>query len=118
MIGSFFYALSFSSSWILAGLAALPLIWWLLRLTPPRPETVPFPPASLLLGLRAKEKTPIRSPWWLTLLRMLVAAAVIAAVAGPVIKPVTGAPQTAAEPLVVAVDNGWAAASRWRARQA
>jgi hypothetical protein len=118
MIGTFFYSLSFSSSWILAGLAALPLIWWLLRLTPPRPETVPFPPASLLLGLRAKEKTPIRSPWWLTLLRMLIAAAVIAALAGPVIKPVTSATQTAAEPLIVAVDNGWAAASRWRARQA
>jgi hypothetical protein len=117
MIGSLFYALSFSSSWMLAGFAALPLIWWLLRLTPPRPETVPFPPASLLLGLRAKERTPVRSPWWLTLLRMLVAAAVIAALAGPTIKPVTGAPETAAEPLVVAVDNGWAAASRWRARQ-
>src|SRR5262249_35049496 len=74
MIGSVFYSLSFSSTWILAGLAALPLIWWLLRLTPPRPETVPFPPASLLLGLHAREKTPIRSPWWLTLLRMLIAA--------------------------------------------
>ena len=112
MIGSFFYSLSFSSAWILAGLAALPVIWWLLRLTPPRPETVPFPPASLLLGLHAREKTPIRSPWWLTLLRMIIAATVIAALAGPVIKPVTSATQTAAEPLVVAVDNGWAAASR------
>src|SRR5262249_5038557 len=78
----------------------------------------PFPPASLLLGLHAREKTPIRSPWWLTLLRMLIAAAVIAALAGPVIKPVTGATQTAAKPLVVAVDNGWGAASRWRTRQA
>jgi hypothetical protein len=118
MMGSVFYSLSFSSSWILAGLAALPLIWWLLRLTPPRPETVPFPPASLLLGLRPKEKTPIRSPWWLTLLRMLIAAAVIAALAGPVIKPLTGATQAVPVPLVVTIDNGWAAASRWRTRQA
>jgi len=49
-------ALSFASPWILAGLAALPVILWLLQFTPPRPQTVPFPPASLLLGLRAREK--------------------------------------------------------------
>jgi hypothetical protein len=49
---------------------------------------------------------------------MLVAAAVIAALAGPVIKPLSGALQAAQEPLVVVVDNGWAAASRWRTRQA
>jgi hypothetical protein len=49
---------------------------------------------------------------------MIIAAAVIAALAGPVIKPVNSVAQTAAEPLVVAVDNGWAAASRWGTRQA
>ncbi|MBI4724051.1 MAG: DUF4159 domain-containing protein [Rhodomicrobium sp.] len=111
-------ALQFTSPWMLAGLAALPLIWWLLRLTPPRPETVPFPPASLLLGLKPRERTPVRSPWWLTLLRMLVVAAVIAALAGPIIKPRTGAAPAVSQPLLAVVDNGWAAGSRWAARQA
>ena len=54
--------LTFTYPWMLAGLAALPVIWLLLRLTPPRPATVPFPPASLLLGLRANEKDPDPQP--------------------------------------------------------
>lgn len=109
--------LAFTSPWMLAGLAALPAIWLLLRLMPPRPKTIPFPPASLLLGLRANEKTPVRSPWWLTLLRIAIAAAVIAALAGPVIKPQSAATAAISEPLAVVVDNSWAAASRWAKRQ-
>ncbi len=111
-------SLSFATPWMLAGLAALPVIWWLLRLTPPRPETVAFPPTSLLLGIKAKEKTPVRSPWWLTALRMLVAAAVIGALAGPFIKPPASASTALSQPLLVVVDNGWAAGSRWTTRKA
>ncbi len=110
-------ALSFACPWMLAGLAALPVIWLLLRLMPPRPRTVPFPPASLLLGLRGKEKTPIRSPWWLTLLRMIIATSVIAALAGPIVKPQSAATASISRPLAVVVDNGWTAASRWARRQ-
>ena len=47
MIGS----LGFLSPWLLVALAALPLIWLILRLTPPRPRQVEFPPTRLLLGL-------------------------------------------------------------------
>ena len=111
-------SLSFAAPWMLAGLAALPVIWWLLRLMPPRPETVAFPPTSLLLGLKAKERTPVRSPWWLTVVRMLVAAAVIGALAGPFIKPPASASTALGGPLLVVVDNGWAAGSRWAARKA
>ncbi|KAI95036.1 RNA-binding protein [Rhodomicrobium udaipurense JA643] len=111
-------SLSFSAPWMLAGLAALPLIWWLLRATPPRPDTVSFPPTSILIGLKHREKTPVRSPWWLTALRILVAAAVIGALAGPHIKPPATASATLAQPLLVVVDNGWQSASRWAARRA
>ncbi len=110
-------SLSFAAPWMLAGLAALPVIWWLLRLTPPRPESVTFPPTSLLLGLKAREKTPVRSPWWLTALRMLVAIAVIGALAGPQIKPPASASTALSQPLLVVVDNGWTAGSRWAARR-
>ncbi len=111
-------SLTFTTPWMLAGLAALPVIWWLLRLTPPRPQTIAFPPTSLLLGLKARETTPIRSPWWLMALRMLIAAAVIGALAGPVMKPPSEASAALAQPLLVVVDNGWTAGSRWAARQA
>lgn len=117
MTASLFGALSFASPWMLAGLASLPVIWLLLRLMPPRPRTVPFPPASLLLGLRGNERTPVRSPWWLTLLRIMIATAVIAALAGPVIKPHSAATATISQPIAVVVDNGWAAGSRWAKRQ-
>ena len=111
-------SIGFTAPWLLLGLAALPIIWWLLRLTPPRPEAVTFPPTSILLDIKAREKTPASSPWWLTALRMLVAAAVIAALAGPVMKPRASVSAALGEPLLVVVDNGWAAGSRWAARQA
>ena len=62
--------IAFLQPWILAGLLALPLIWLLLRLSPPAPRRVAFPPLALLLRLVAPEETPARTPWWLLLLRL------------------------------------------------
>jgi len=117
MIAGALQSLSFSAPWMLTGLFALPLIWWLLRATPPRPDTVSFPPTSILIGLKHREKTPVRSPWWLTLLRMAVVAAVIGALAGPHVKPQATAATSLPQPLLVVVDNGWPSASRWAARR-
>jgi hypothetical protein len=98
---------------ILFALLALPLIWLLLRVTPPKPRTESFPPTRLLLEIARKEEQPARTPWWLILLRCLVAAAVILALAGPVYKPSTEqAPGSG--PLLIVVDNSWAAAPNWR----
>ena len=58
---SWFTSLSFGAPWVLAGLAVLPVIFWLLRVTPPAPTRVVFPPLRLLLGLPAKEETPAAS---------------------------------------------------------
>ena len=41
-------SLSFGAPLVLAGLLALPVIWWLLKLTPPRPQTEAFPPLRIL----------------------------------------------------------------------
>jgi hypothetical protein len=101
---------------LLFGLLSLPIIWWLLRFTPPRPQEVAFPPIRLLLGLRSEEETPSRSPWWLTALRILIAALIIVALAGPVFNP-QREPLGANRPLLLIVDNGWASASRWQQRQ-
>src|SRR5680860_1553084 len=80
-------ALGFLQPWILVTLAALPAIWWLLRFTPPSPQVVVFPPTRLLKDLKSTEETPSHSPWWLTLLRMLLAALLILALARPVLNP-------------------------------
>src|SRR5918992_5270497 len=111
-----FGALAFLNPWLLAGLAALPIIYWLLRTVPPRPKQVAFPPTRILVGLETKEKTPAKTPWWLTLIRMLAATLVILALSEPVLNPTREIPLKGTGPVVVVVDNGWAAASRWTLR--
>lgn len=44
--------LAFGAPAILIGLIALPIIWWLLRVTPPRPVTEIFPPLKILAQLQ------------------------------------------------------------------
>ncbi|MCZ6509303.1 MAG: BatA domain-containing protein, partial [Alphaproteobacteria bacterium] len=66
--------LSFTAPWILAGLVTLPILWWLLRAVPPAPRRVSFPAIRLLFGLEQREETPHRTPWWLLLLRLCLAA--------------------------------------------
>lgn len=108
--------LSFGAPWILAALLVLPAIWWLLRVTPPLPRRVIFPPLRLLLGLKGDEETPAQTPWWLLLLRLLAAACVIVALADPLLgksPPIAGS-----GPMILFIDNGWTAAANWEARLA
>ncbi|EJW11585.1 membrane protein, putative [Rhodovulum sp. PH10] len=107
--------LAFAQPLILLGLAALPLLWWLLRLVPPRPRRVAFPPTRLLFDIAPKEETPSRTPWWLTLLRLLLAALVIFAAAGPMWRPPVAA-GTGNAPLAVLIDDGWSSAASFDAR--
>ncbi len=106
-------ALTFANPAALVALLALPVIWWLLRAVPPRPRTVRFPPFRILLGLKPKEEEAARTPWWLVALRLMLAALVILAVAGPRIPPPSRISLTAGGPLLVVVDDGWAAARNW-----
>jgi hypothetical protein len=109
--------LAFATPAVLIALAALPLIWWLLKLTPPRPKTEVFPPLRILAGVLKRDETPSKSPWWLTLLRMMLAALVIFALADPVLNPRNASLSTAG-PLVLVVDNGWATVADWERRVA
>lgn len=104
--------LAFGSPWLLLALLALPVIWWLLRLTPPRPRTELFPPLKILARLVKREETPAKSPWWLTLLRLLMAALAILAMAAPVWNPQQAALKSEG-PVLVVIDNGWASAQQW-----
>ena len=107
--------IAFVSSWVLLALAALPLIWWLLRLTPPKPKEEAFPPTRLLSQLPKQEETPAHSPWWLVLLRLAMAALIILAMAGPIWNPqkpvVNGS-----GPLLIVVDNSWASGASWQSQ--
>ncbi|HEX3161338.1 MAG TPA: DUF4159 domain-containing protein [Pseudolabrys sp.] len=113
MIGAL--PLGFAQPLVLLGLLSLPVLWWLLRLVPPRPRQIDFPPTRLLFEIAPKEETPSRTPWWLTLLRLTLAALVIIAAAGPLWNPPLATANRAA-PLLILLDDGWPAAAAWDSR--
>src|SRR6266436_8828476 len=102
--------LGFAQPLVLLGLLSLPVLWWLLRLVPPRPRRIAFPPTRLLFDIAPKEDTPARTPWWLTLLRLLLATLVIIAAAGPLWNPPV-ATSTGAAPIALLIDDSWTAAA-------
>lgn len=108
-------SLGFTEPLVLTGLITLPALWWLLRLIPPRPRRIDFPPTRLLFAIAPREETPARTPWWLTVLRLALAATIIIAAAGPLWHPPLAATKTQA-PLAILLDDGWTAASTWEAR--
>jgi len=113
MIGSL--PLGFAQPLVLFGLLTLPVLWWLLRLVPPRPRRIDFPPTRLLFEIAPKDETPARTPWWLTLLRLMLAALLIIAAAGPLWNPPLATAKRAS-PLLILIDDGWPAAAEWDKR--
>ena len=109
------FSLAFSAPWVLLALAGAPLLYLLLRVTPPPPQRVAFPPLKLILDLKKPDATPARTPLWLLLLRMTLAALVVFAMAGPVYSP-TGAPVAKNGPLLLLIDDFWTAAPDWPLR--
>lgn len=107
--------LAFTAPLALIGLIALPVIWVLIRITPPRPQRIPFPPIRILLSLRPQDETPARTPWWLLALRLALAALAIVAMAGPLWNPPVSSGSDHAPTLVV-VDDGWSAAPAFQKR--
>ncbi len=107
--------LAFAAPLVLTALALLPALYLLLRITPPRPRQVAFPPLRLILDLPPREETPARTPWWLLLLRLAIAAFVILAMAGPIWNPLPPG-EGAKGPLLLILDDGWPAAPTWSQR--
>ena len=94
----------------LLGLLALPIIWWILRITPPRPKQAEFPPLRILQDVITDEETPDSTPLWLLLFRLLLAALIAVALAAPIM---SAKPDQTARPLVLVIDTGWDAAAHW-----
>ena len=111
---AFLGPLGFTSPLLLIGLLALPVLWFLLRATPPAPVRRRFPGIFLLLGLKDEDAQAERTPWWLLVLRMAALAAAIVGFAGPVLNPDPIVP--ARGPLLILEDGSWASARDWSAR--
>ncbi len=107
-------ALAFAAPWMLTALAILPLLWWLLKVTPPTPRRIRFPPVRILMELRRREETPHKTPPWLLLLRLALASLMVLALAKPLLNP--GTNLAGSGPLLIIVDDGWTAARNWQAR--
>ncbi len=96
---------------ILSALIALPVIWYILRITPPAPKTIFFPATRFLKGLVSEEQTPSKSPWWILLLRLIIAALIIFGLANPVVNPANSI--SGYGPVRLVMDNSWASAQTW-----
>jgi hypothetical protein len=102
---------AFLQPWVLAGLLFLPALWFLLRITPPAPKRVIFAPYRFLADLIETDKTTSKTPWPLLLLRMLILALIITALAKPVLNPNETLPSNG--PIRLIIDNSWPAAQTW-----
>lgn len=105
------FGIGFTAPWLLLGLAALPILWILLRAVPPAPIRRLFPGVTLLLGLKDDEQVTDSTPWWLLLMRMIAVAAVILGLAGPVLNPKTEV--AGSGPILFLLDSSWAGAAAW-----
>ncbi|NQV99126.1 MAG: DUF4159 domain-containing protein [Rhodospirillales bacterium] len=108
-------ALTFAYPAALFGFAVLAVIWWFLRLTPPAPLRVAFPPVRLLANLIQQEESPARTPLWLLLLRLALASAIILSVAHPLLD--AHAPLQNQGPVYILLDDDWVAATDWDKRR-
>src|SRR5258706_16201354 len=87
MFAGLITGLTFGAPYVLWALAALPVIYWLLRVTPPAPKPIAFPPLRLLFGFKSSEETPAPTPLWLLLLRLLPAATALLPLPAPLYDP-------------------------------
>lgn len=102
--------IGFGAPWLLLALAALPILWLILRAVPPAPVKRRFPGVVLLLGLQDDDTVSDRTPWWLLLLRMLAVAAIIVGLAQPVLNP-EDTRSAGDGPVLIVLDGSWAGAS-------
>ncbi len=116
VFSSLYSTLGFATPAALLGLFSLPIIWWLLRFIPPKPQSIAFPPVRILLEVIQKKETPDKTPWWLLLLRLLLISAIIIGVSYPLLSDALRVGRGAG-PLLVVLDDGWASAHHWAERQ-
>ena len=103
----------FGAPLALLGLIALPIIWYILRATPPTPKQAALPSLRLLDDYQPRDETPAKTPWWILLLRLVAAAAAILGLALPIYAPGAKSGAVVDGPVLVVIDDGWTSAQRW-----
>ena len=96
----------------LLGLLSLPLIWWILKITPPRPRKLFFPPLRLLQQIQTEEETPNATPLWLLLFRLGLVSLIVFALSLPIIQQAEGIND---RPITLVLDTHWASGANWNA---
>jgi hypothetical protein len=107
--------LAFLYPGVLAGLLALPLVYFLLRVIPPAAKRVILPTTRFLHNLEQKNPPTQQTPWWIVLLRLLLLALLIIGLAHPVLHPAEKLEGSG--DIILIVDNGWAASQTWAEQQ-
>jgi len=106
---------TFTAPWALMGFLVIPAIWWLVRVYPPVPSKITFPAIRFLVGLGGDEASPSTAPWWLLLLRCFIGVFIVLSVAGPIVN--NSARLDGTGPLLLIIDDTWAAAESWELRK-
>ena len=94
----------------LIGLLVLPLIWLILRISPPAPKQQAFPPIDILRGVETDEETPNATPWWLLIYRMAMVALAVFALSLPLLQRDT---DDGSAPLTLVMDDSALSAPAW-----
>jgi len=105
--------LAFAAPLVLGALVLLPALYYVLRVTPPPPQRVIFPPTALFLQENQVPSEALRTPWWIVLLRLVLLAAVILAASGPVWRPPLSSGNG---PVLIVLDDTWPAGPHWTQR--
>lgn len=107
----------FAAPYALIFLLGLPLLWFVLRATPPQPRTADLPSLALFEDLAHREETPDKTPWWIILLRLLAITLAILGLSRPIWSPPAQTPDDLRGDILLVIDNGWTSAPDWSARQ-
>ena len=102
--------LTFLAPLALLGLIILPLIWWLLRITPPKPVQQSFPPLRILQNVVTEDETPNSTPLWLLMFRLFLVALAAIALSQPLMSKPEGIED---KPLILVIEDSWDAAPNW-----
>lgn len=102
--------LTFLAPLTLLGLLTLPLVWWILKISPPAPKRRLFPPLAILRNVETDEETPNSTPIWLLLYRLLMVALTVVAMALPLLQ---SDEDVESRPLTLIFDDTALAAPIW-----
>jgi len=103
-------SLSLLAPLTLVGIITLPLVWWILKISPPSPKRRMFPPLAILQGVETDEETPNATPIWVLLYRLLMVAVAVFALSMPLLQSEDPSGDL---PLTLILDDSAASAPIW-----